>query len=229
MILQQETKIKVKLSKCPGFEFNPRQVNDSSHSNQGADHLVSQRLIGLTKKKIEEKPRRWHEVLSEALWAYRVSKHGAIKVTQFELVYGMEAVIPLELSIQADRVIHQDIVSAEDYSNLMMDEIDELMKNHLRALREIEKEKLQVAKPYNKKVRDKSFQVGDLVWKTILPIGSHERRFGKWSPNWEGPYKVIRVVPGNAYMVEALDGRLLPKALNGRYLKKFHPSVWHGA
>jgi hypothetical protein len=26
---------------CPGFEFKPRQVNDSSQSNQGTDHLVS--------------------------------------------------------------------------------------------------------------------------------------------------------------------------------------------
>jgi hypothetical protein len=25
----------------PGFEFKPRQVNDSSQSNQGTDHLVS--------------------------------------------------------------------------------------------------------------------------------------------------------------------------------------------
>jgi hypothetical protein len=36
-------------------------------------------LIGLIKKKIEEKPRRWHEVLSEALWAYRVSKMGQLR------------------------------------------------------------------------------------------------------------------------------------------------------
>jgi hypothetical protein len=27
---------------CPGFEFKPHQVNDSSQSNQGTDHLVSQ-------------------------------------------------------------------------------------------------------------------------------------------------------------------------------------------
>jgi hypothetical protein len=26
----------------PRFEFKPRQVNDSSQSNQGTDHLVSQ-------------------------------------------------------------------------------------------------------------------------------------------------------------------------------------------
>jgi hypothetical protein len=37
-----ETKIKVKQQKCPWFEFKPLQVNDSSQSNQGTDHLVSQ-------------------------------------------------------------------------------------------------------------------------------------------------------------------------------------------
>jgi hypothetical protein len=36
-----KTKIKEKQN-CPGFKFNPRQVNDSSQSNKGTDHLVSQ-------------------------------------------------------------------------------------------------------------------------------------------------------------------------------------------
>jgi hypothetical protein len=126
----------------------------------------------LIKKKIEGKPRRWHKVLSEALWAYKVSKHGAIKVTPFELVYRMEVVVLVELRIQADRVMHQDAVSVEDYVNLMMDEIDELTESRLLALREILKEKLQVARAYNKKVRDKLFQVGELVWKTIFLVCS---------------------------------------------------------
>ena len=42
-------------------------------------------LIKLIKKKIEENPKRWHEMLSEALWAHRISRHGATKVTPFEL------------------------------------------------------------------------------------------------------------------------------------------------
>jgi transposase InsO family protein len=44
-------------------------------------------LIKLIKKKIEENLRRWHEVLSEALWAHHSSRHGATKVTPFELLY----------------------------------------------------------------------------------------------------------------------------------------------
>jgi hypothetical protein len=56
-------------------------------------------LIKLIKKKIEENPKRWHEVLSEALWAYRISKHSATKVTPFELVYGQEVVLPVEVNL----------------------------------------------------------------------------------------------------------------------------------
>ena len=41
----------------------------------------------------------------------------------------------------------------------------------MRALKEIEKDKFRVAGAYNKKVKGKSFKVGDLVWKIILPLG----------------------------------------------------------
>ena len=61
-------------------------------------------LIKLIKKKIEENPKRWHEVLSEALWAHRISRHVATKITPFELVYGQEAVLPVELNLDAYRL-----------------------------------------------------------------------------------------------------------------------------
>ena len=96
-----------------------------------------------------------------------------------------------------------------------MDNIDEVADKRLYALREIEKDKARVAKAYNKKVKIKTFQVGELVWKTILPIGTKDNKFGKWSPSWEGPYKIVKIIKGNAYMVETLQGEKLPKALNG--------------
>ena len=128
--------------------------------------------------------------------------------------------LPGEVNLQALRVARQNDLSAVDYNDLMMDIIDEVPEKRLKALQEIEKEKLRVAKAYNKKVKEKSFQIGDLVWKTILPVGTRDRKFGKWSPSWEGPYKVVRIVPGNSYFVQTLQGGRLSKALNGRYLKK---------
>ena len=96
-------------------------------------------LIKLVKKKIEENPKRWHEVLSEALWAHRISRHGATKVTPFELVYGQEAVLPVEVNLDAYRLAKQNDLSAVDYHDLMMDNIDKVTDKRLRALKEIKK------------------------------------------------------------------------------------------
>jgi hypothetical protein len=54
----------------------------------------------------------------------------------------------------------------------MLDQLDETSDERIKALGEIERDKLRVARAYNKKVMKKLFQVGDLVWTMILPIGS---------------------------------------------------------
>jgi hypothetical protein len=120
-------------------------------------------LIKLIKKKIEENPRRWHEVLTEAFWAYRISRHGATKGTPFEFMYGQEAVLPIEVNLGAYRLAKQNDLDAVIYHDLMMDNIDEITDKRMTALKEIKKDKARVARAYNKKVRPKSFQVDELV------------------------------------------------------------------
>jgi hypothetical protein len=56
----------------------------------------------------------------------------------------------------------------------MLDRLDEVSDERVKALGKIERDKLRVAIAYNKRVKEKSFQAGDLVWKTILPIGSNK-------------------------------------------------------
>jgi hypothetical protein len=89
----------------------------------------------------------------------------------------------VEISLNAIRFAMQNDLSMGDYHDLMMDNIDEVTKKRMMALREIEKDNLIVAKAYNKKVKAKSFQVRELVWKTILPLRSRDQKFSKWSPS----------------------------------------------
>jgi hypothetical protein len=69
-------------------------------------------LIEIIKKRIKDNPRRWHKKLSEALWAHRISRHGAMRVTPFNLVYGQEVVLPLEIGLQTLRVTGKGSLSA---------------------------------------------------------------------------------------------------------------------
>jgi hypothetical protein len=79
--------------------------------------------------------------LSEALWAHRISRRGPTKVTPFELVYGQETVLPVEVNLDAYRLTKQNDLSAIVYHDLMMDNIDEVTDVKLKAFKEIEKDK----------------------------------------------------------------------------------------
>jgi len=124
------------------------------------------------------------------------------------------------------RISSQDELVADDYATLMKDELDDLAGHRLKALINIEENKKRVAKWYDKRVKAKEFAVGDLVWKLILSIGTKSSKYGKWSPNWEGPYRINRSAPGNAYILETFEGVKFPRVLNGKYLKRYYPSFW---
>jgi hypothetical protein len=89
------------------------------------------------------------------------------------------------------RVTRQDSLSAKEYQELMMDKIDNVPESRFKALEEIERKKVKIAKAYNRCLIEKSFQVGDLVWKTILPLGTQSGKFGKWSPSWEDCFELF--------------------------------------
>jgi hypothetical protein len=44
----------------------------------------------------------------------------------------------------------------------------------------------------------------------VLPLGTKDAVYGKWSPNWHWPYRVDQVLSGNSYMLEELDGGQVP-------------------
>jgi transposase InsO family protein len=101
-------------------------LNSSPYYAQANEQVESSNkvLIKLIKKKIVDHPRRWHEVLLQALWVHRTSRHSATKVTPFELVYGQEVVLPVEINLQSCRVAKQEALSTNDYIEAMMDKMD---------------------------------------------------------------------------------------------------------
>ncbi|KAK1679127.1 hypothetical protein QYE76_039975 [Lolium multiflorum] len=121
---------------------------------------------------------------------------------------------------------HKNDLTTEEYAALMSDSVEDVTELRLWSLEKIKENKAKVARAYNKKVRPKEFHVGDLVWEAVLPLGTKDAAYGKWSPNWHGPYKVDQVLKGNAYMLEELDGVKFPVAVNGQHLKKYFPSMW---
>ena len=116
-------------------------------------------------------------------------------------------------------------IPRDHYWDMMLDELVDLDGERVKALEMLTRQKERVAKAYNKKVKSKTFSVGNLVWKVILPMDKKDRVLGKWSPNWEGPFKVVQVFSNGAYEIEELTEEQRSLIINGKYLKKYKPAL----
>jgi hypothetical protein len=133
--------------------------------------------------------------------------------------------LPAEILLQSVRVQRQVEFPSDHYWSMMLDELVDLDEERLQALDVLIRQKERVAKIYNKKVKPKSFDIGDLVWKVILPMDRRDRVLGKWSPNWEGPFKISQVFSNGAYEIEELSHEHRTVNMNGKYLKKYKPML----
>ncbi|GKU99462.1 hypothetical protein SLEP1_g12312 [Rubroshorea leprosula] len=82
--------------------------------------------------------------------------------------------------------------------------------------------KQKITNFYNKRVRPRTFKVGDLVLRKAGLTG-FETRFGKLAPNWEGPYTIAEVLHPGAYIMRDTTGKRVPRVWNVNNLKKFYP------
>ena len=104
-------------------------------------------------------------------------------------------------------------------------EVEELSYARKLVYNKVVAQKARIARSYNMKVRHRTFQLGELMWKVILPL-DYRSKFGKWKPRWEGPFVIKRILGNGAYMQVDISSEILPRAINGKYLKKFVPSTW---
>ncbi|XP_039162743.1 uncharacterized protein LOC120290524 [Eucalyptus grandis] len=70
----------------------------------------------------------------------------------------------------------------------------------------------RVVKAFNRKVRPRHFEVNDLVLRKVLPIIPNPR--GKFTPNYEGPYVVKKILLSGDIVLVEMDDRELSKPVN---------------
>ena len=75
----------------------------------------------------------WSEKLPFTLWAYRTSFRTSTRATAYSLVYGMEAVLPVEIKMGSLRVALEHQISDAEWAQSRYDHISLLDERRLRA------------------------------------------------------------------------------------------------
>jgi hypothetical protein len=176
----------------------------------------------LLKKMVSHNKRHWHEKLLESLWAYRVTTRTATGMTPHSLVYGGEAVLPLEIQIASLRVVIQEKLTEDEATKLRLKELDNLEEKRLHTLQNLEAYQARMSRAFDKRLKRRSFKQGDLVLAVIRPMNIAHRIKGKFEPKWEGPYVVKDVYSSGAYRIISADGEYYPPPINGKFLKRYY-------
>ncbi|XP_074352085.1 uncharacterized protein LOC141691246 [Apium graveolens] len=183
-------------------EFSVNQIQDSPDWRKPfLDYIIDNKLP---------------DVKSEAR-SLMTTPRRATGETPFRLAYGIDVVLPVEISLISPRVeVFDPSLTLEGlrFHNDLLEETRE--KSRLRMITQQEK----TAKYFNKKVKNKRFKVGDLVLRDSA--ASQPTVSGKFKPTWEGPYRVSKVVSAGTYELSHLDGQPFKNAWNDIHLKKFY-------
>ena len=86
--------------------------------------------------------------------------------------------------------------------------------------RELAAKQLLAAK-YNRKVRPRAFNRGNLVLRRA-DIGNKNAKDGKLAANWEGPYRIKERLDGGAYTLETLARKPIKRTWNADKLKIYY-------
>uniref|UniRef100_A0A803MDQ2 Integrase catalytic domain-containing protein n=1 Tax=Chenopodium quinoa TaxID=63459 RepID=A0A803MDQ2_CHEQI len=213
---------KLMTSLCDKFKFTQRKSSMYNAPANGLAEAFNKTLCNLLSKITKKQKRDWHERLGEALWAYRTTYKTPTQATPYALVYGVQAIVPLEIQIPSLSVAIQEELTEEENAKLRLAELEALDEKRLEAQQSLECYHARLTRAFNKKVRVRSFQVGDTILAVKRPIITSRKTGNKFSLKWDGPYIVQEVYTNGAYkIIDADELRIGP--INGKFLKRYYP------
>ncbi|KAK5803374.1 hypothetical protein PVK06_031019 [Gossypium arboreum] len=204
---------------CEQFQIKHHNSSPYRPKMNGAVEAANKnikKIIG----KMTETYKDWHEKLPFALFAYRTSVRTSTGATPFSLVYGMEAVLPIEVEIPSLRVLMESELEEAEWIRARYDQLNLIEEKRLKAICHGQMYQKRMIAAHDKKVRPREFHEGELVLRKILPIQKDLR--GKWAPNWEGPYVVKKAFSGGALILTEMDGKELSNPVNSDAVKKYY-------
>ncbi|MCO5553238.1 hypothetical protein L7F22_006759 [Adiantum nelumboides] len=204
---------------CEELKISHRHSTPYYPQSNGLMEKANGIITGIIRKMVESKPKRWDNFLDGAIWAYRTTYRDATQFTPFHLVYGQEALQPIELNIPTIKLTgRQEQNNDEAWIDRLLNLV-ELEWKREAAYHCYEKKALQLKDKVNEGIKDKEIKERSLVLRYNNAL---DNRFdAKFESRWEGPFIVKKAFTGGYYQLMDLNGKEHSRKVNGYQLKPY--------
>jgi len=138
--------------------------------------------------------------------------------TPYSLVYGCEAVIPVETSVPTARYNFNTLDNNNTELAFTLDTIEELRDTARIRLASYQQ---GIARSYNK-MSGLEYSKKEILYSGKFFKNTKDLAAGKLAPIWEGPYMIDSITGQGAYRLVTLEGELIPRSWNAVHLKLYH-------
>ncbi|XP_074265134.1 uncharacterized protein LOC141587558 [Silene latifolia] len=150
---------------CARWNITLRKSAPRYPQNNGQAESSNKIIVENLRKRLEELGGKWADELPLVLWSDRTTPKMATGQTPFSLVYGAEAVIPSEVLVPTHRYGCQTAEQNKVEMARSLDTVDELRES---AYIRMASYKQSVTRTYNKNVKIRTLEVGDLVLRRVF-------------------------------------------------------------
>ncbi|XP_070047368.1 uncharacterized protein [Nicotiana tomentosiformis] len=156
---------------------------------------------------------------------YRPQMNGAVEAVNKNIKkilrkMGTEVVIPAEVEIPSLRIIQGVELSDAEWIRSLYEKLALIDGKRMNVVCHGQLYQNRMSRAFNKRVKPRQFARGQLVLKQIFPYQDEAK--GKFSPNWQGPYMVRRVLTGGALILAKMDRGIWPKPINSDAVKRYY-------
>ncbi|EOY03788.1 RNA-directed DNA polymerase (Reverse transcriptase), Ribonuclease H [Theobroma cacao] len=146
-----------KVEVCTKFKIKHHNSTTYHPKMNGAVEVANKNIKKIIEKTTEVY-KDWHEKLPFALHAYRTSVRTSTGVTPYSLVYGIEAVLPVEVEISSLRVLMETELEDAEWVRSRYEQLNLIEEKRLATLCHGQMYQRRMMRAYEKKVRPRKFR-----------------------------------------------------------------------
>ncbi|RVW54072.1 Transposon Ty3-I Gag-Pol polyprotein [Vitis vinifera] len=159
----------------------------------GQTEVVNRSLGNLLRCIVRDQLRKWDNVLPQAEFAFNSSTNRTTGYSPFEVAYGLKPKQPVDLI-----PLPTSVRTSQD---------GDAFARHIRDIHEKVREKIKISNENYKEAADAhrryiQFQEGDLVMVRLRPERFHPSTYQKLQAKKAGPFRVLKRLGENAYLLE---------------------------
>nr|KYP76123.1 Transposon Ty3-I Gag-Pol polyprotein [Cajanus cajan] len=160
----------------------------------GQTKVVNRFLGAMLRAILKGNKKSWDDYLPHVEFAYNRVVHKTTKMSPFEIVYGFNPLIPLDLLPLPDvaSFIHKERTSRAEF----VKNLHERVRNHIQSQTE------KYTKYNNKGRQEIVFNEGDWVWLHLRKDRFPSKRKSKLSPRGDEPFQVLKRINNNTYVLD---------------------------